>query len=62
MAMPIFNKNWHENTGWFDPSRSTTELHEVPPGAVAPALAELSGGNNLWERMWINAELEDLDG
>lgn len=35
---------WHEYTGWFDPSRGTTELYHVAPSAVAPALAELSGG------------------
>lgn len=104
---------WHEYTGWFDPARGTTELYGVPPTAVAPAIAELSGGpdrlvdtacdfialgkplealhlldialaadrdsvagrdarrqalalllqqtggNNLWERMWIAAEIRD---
>lgn len=35
---------WHEYTGWFDPSRGTTELYDVPPASVAPALAELAGG------------------
>jgi len=35
---------WHEYTGWFDPSRGTTELYDVPPASVAPAIAELSGG------------------
>jgi len=104
---------WHEYTGWFDPARGTTELYGVPPSAVAPAIAELSGGpdrlvarardfialgkplealhlldialaadrdsvagrdarrqalalllqqtggNNLWERMWIAAEIRD---
>jgi alkyl sulfatase BDS1-like metallo-beta-lactamase superfamily hydrolase len=35
---------WHEYTGWFDPSRGRTELYGVPPSAVAPAIAELSGG------------------
>ncbi|MDH4041880.1 MAG: MBL fold metallo-hydrolase, partial [Gammaproteobacteria bacterium] len=35
---------WHEYTGWFDPSRGTTELYGVPPSAVAPALVELTGG------------------
>ena len=107
---------WHEYTGWFDPSRGTTELYAVPPSAIAPALAELAGGadrlagrarafvesgqplealhlldialaaepqaelaaavkrealtlldgqiggNNLWERRWIAAQLRDLDG
>ena len=106
---------WHEYTGWFDPSRGTTELYGVPPSNVAPALAELaggvarlaerargfvtdgqpiealylleialaaeprselgrevkrealellrlqSGGQNLWERMWIAAELRALE-
>jgi alkyl sulfatase BDS1-like metallo-beta-lactamase superfamily hydrolase len=35
---------WHEYTGWFDPSRGTTELYGVPPSSVAPALVELTGG------------------
>lgn len=35
---------WHEYTGWFDPSRGTTELYALPPASVAPALAELAGG------------------
>ena len=35
---------WHEYTGWFDPSRGTTELYGVPPSSVAPALADLAGG------------------
>lgn len=35
---------WHEYTGWFDPSRGTTELYGVPPSSVAPAIAELAGG------------------
>lgn len=35
---------WHEYTGWFDPSRGTTELYGVSPSAVAPAIAELAGG------------------
>lgn len=35
---------WHEYTGWFDPSRGTTELYAVPPSSVAPAIAELAGG------------------
>lgn len=106
---------WHEYTGWFDPSKGTTELYAVALSAVAPALAELSGGaaviagkasefveqgkplealhlldlalaadagctiardvkkaalellqqqtggHNLWERMWIQAELQDID-
>lgn len=107
---------WHEYTGWFDPSRGTTELYGVPASSVAPAIAELTGGTdrivakaeefiaakkplealhlldialtaepasvegrrvkrsaltllleqvgskNLWERMWINAAIQDLDG
>jgi glyoxylase-like metal-dependent hydrolase (beta-lactamase superfamily II) len=105
---------WHEYTGWFDPARGTTELYDVPPASVAPAIAELAGGadrlaerakafliegkplqalhvldialaaqpecllgrrvkaealrllneqtggKNLWERMWIAAEIRDL--
>ena len=35
---------WHEYSGWFDSSRGMTELHAVPPSAIAPALAELAGG------------------
>lgn len=35
---------WHEYTGWFDPSRGTTELYGVPAKSIAPALAELAGG------------------
>lgn len=35
---------WHEYTGWFDPSRGTTELYATPLISVAPILAELSGG------------------
>jgi len=35
---------WHEYNGWFDPARGTTELYDVPPPAVAPAIAELAGG------------------
>jgi alkyl sulfatase BDS1-like metallo-beta-lactamase superfamily hydrolase len=35
---------WHEYTGWFDPSRGTTELYGVPINSIAPALAELAGG------------------
>jgi alkyl sulfatase BDS1-like metallo-beta-lactamase superfamily hydrolase len=35
---------WHEYTGWFDPSRGTTELYGVPVSSVGPALAELAGG------------------
>ena len=104
---------WHEYTGWFDPSRGTTELYGVPSSSVAPAIAELAGGaeklvekardfiredkplealhllgialaadsdsasgreakckalellveqtdgKNLWERMWIAAEIRD---
>ncbi len=106
---------WHEYTGWFDPSRGTTELYGVPPSVVAPAIVELSGGvepviakareftavgkpleaphlldialaaqpdsapgreakkaalqrlleqtggNNLWERMWIAAAIRDTE-
>ena len=104
---------WHEYTGWFDPSRGTTELYGVPASSVAPAICELAGGaeriveksrefvaagnplealhlldialvvepdsvngrevrkqalmllleqgggGNLWERMWIAAEIRD---
>jgi alkyl sulfatase BDS1-like metallo-beta-lactamase superfamily hydrolase len=35
---------WHEYTGWFDPARGTTELYDVPPESIGPALAELAGG------------------
>lgn len=35
---------WHEYTGWFDPARGTTDLYDVPPESVGPALAELAGG------------------
>lgn len=35
---------WHEYTGWFDPSRGTTELYNVPFANVAPAIVELVGG------------------
>jgi alkyl sulfatase BDS1-like metallo-beta-lactamase superfamily hydrolase len=106
---------WHEYTGWFDPSRGTTELYGVPASSVASSLVELvggaaplaeratafvdagkplealhlldialaaepqfaaartakraalqtlleqSGGKNLWERMWIAAEIRALD-
>ena len=106
---------WHEYTGWFDPSRGTTDLYGVPPSSVAPAIVELTGGpdrlterarqfaaagkpiealhlldivlgadsqseharqvkrealevllaqtggQNLWERMWISAELRELE-
>ena len=106
---------WHEYTGWFDPSRGTTELYGVATSSIAPALVELAGGvdpliaranqfvrdehplealhvldivlaaeptseparavktealtcllkqtggNNLWERMWIAAALRELD-
>ena len=105
---------WHEYTGWFDPSRGTTELYEVPATSIAGSLVELAGGSarlverasdfvrankplealhmldivlaaepasltaremkraaltalleqtggkNLWERMWIAAELREL--
>jgi len=105
---------WHEYTGWFDPSRGTTELYGVPASSIAPSLVELaggsarlverattfvqarkplealhlldialaaepqstaartakraaleslleqSGGKNLWERMWIAAEIREL--
>lgn len=104
---------WHEYSGWFDPSRGTTELYGVPASSVAPAICELAGGaerlveksrefvaagnplealhlldialvaepgsisgsearkqalmllleqggsDNLWERMWIAAEIRD---
>lgn len=106
---------WHEYSGWFDPSRGTTELYAVPSSSIAPALIELAGGSaalvaraaafveagkplealhmldivlaaepgsaaardvkraalqrllaqssgkNLWERMWIAAELRALE-
>lgn len=106
---------WHEYTGWFDPTRGTTDLYGVPPSSVAPAIAELAGGvgrlseraltfvadgrpiealhvldvalaadpsaetaraakraalellgqqtggDNLWERMWIASELRALE-
>jgi alkyl sulfatase BDS1-like metallo-beta-lactamase superfamily hydrolase len=35
---------WHEYTGWFDPDRGTTELYDVPPSSIAPAIADLVGG------------------
>lgn len=35
---------WHEYTGWFDPSRGTTELYGIPPTVVAFAIVELTGG------------------
>jgi len=35
---------WHEYSGWFDPARGTTELYDVGPQSVAPALIELAGG------------------
>jgi alkyl sulfatase BDS1-like metallo-beta-lactamase superfamily hydrolase len=42
---------WHEYTGWFDPSRGTTELYAMPFASVAPAIAELAGGaDRLTER------------
>jgi alkyl sulfatase BDS1-like metallo-beta-lactamase superfamily hydrolase len=34
---------WTEYLGWFD-CGSTTELYDVPPGAVAADLVELAGG------------------
>lgn len=37
---------WHEYTGWFDPSRGTTELYGVPASCVSPAIVELAGGAN----------------
>jgi len=46
---------------WFDPARGTTELYGVPPAAVAPAIAGLAGGSNLWERMWIAAEFREAE-
>lgn len=106
---------WHEYTGWFDPSRGTTELYGVPASSIAPTIVELvgcveviverafefisqgkplealhlldialnadpgsavarkakrdalellrrsSGGKNFWERMWIAAELRELE-
>ena len=35
---------WHEYTGWFDPSRGTTELYGYEPKRAALALTELTGG------------------
>lgn len=35
---------WHEYTGWFDPTRGTTELYGVPSSSIAPAVVELVGG------------------
>jgi alkyl sulfatase BDS1-like metallo-beta-lactamase superfamily hydrolase len=35
---------WHEYTGWFDPSRGTTELYEVSPASIAYDIVELAGG------------------
>jgi alkyl sulfatase BDS1-like metallo-beta-lactamase superfamily hydrolase len=35
---------WHEYTGWFDPSRGTNDLYEIPFSSVAPVVAEMSGG------------------
>jgi alkyl sulfatase BDS1-like metallo-beta-lactamase superfamily hydrolase len=32
---------WHEYTGWFDPSRGTTELYDVGQDDVASTIAEL---------------------
>lgn len=37
---------WHEYSGWFEAARGTTELYEVPPSAVAPALIELCGSTH----------------
>jgi alkyl sulfatase BDS1-like metallo-beta-lactamase superfamily hydrolase len=34
---------WEEHLGWFR-YESTTELYQVPPGAVSPDLVELAGG------------------
>jgi len=34
---------WEEHLGWFR-YESTTELYDVPPGAVSPDLVELAGG------------------
>ena len=36
---------WHEYTGWFDPSRGTTDLYGIPAGSVAPSIVELAGGS-----------------
>jgi alkyl sulfatase BDS1-like metallo-beta-lactamase superfamily hydrolase len=42
---------WHEYTGWFDPSRGTTDLYEMPSSSVAPVIVELAGGvDRLTER------------
>lgn len=35
---------WHTYSGWFDPSRGTTDLYGVPSSSVAPAIAEMAGG------------------
>lgn len=37
---------WHEYTGWFDPSRGTTELYDVALESIGPAVAELAGGSS----------------
>ena len=37
---------WHEYSGWFDPSRGTTELYGVEAESIAPALVELIGGTD----------------
>ena len=35
---------WHEYSGWFDPSRGTTELYGVRADSVAGDIVELAGG------------------
>lgn len=106
---------WHEYTGWFDPTRGTTELYGFEPSSVAPAIVDLAGGissiaaraqvflqegkpiealhlleiaaaavphsdvvrqvmrealkallrqsegKNFWERMWLTAEIKELE-
>jgi len=34
---------WHEYTGWFDPSRGTTELYGVPASSVSSTFVDLAG-------------------
>jgi alkyl sulfatase BDS1-like metallo-beta-lactamase superfamily hydrolase len=34
---------WHEYTGWFDPSRGTTELYGSPSSCIAPLIVKLVG-------------------
>lgn len=34
---------WHEYTGWFDPSRGTTELYGSPSSCIAAVIVEFAG-------------------